>query len=240
MPADWLGNTCVAIPRIAKTSNVLNVCPTACSKRDGGCNFAFDPDTDARDAAPIWTNIEKKQIQLTAVDDDTENCELFEFWQLPGRKCLTHDGACLCARIQTARESIHVRLGSNLASGKRFGYVLPENGRLTESLKALGELSALYHRVKSEQTSAVINRPTRSAVYHFRALQALDGVSVGASQREIAVALVGEETVAAEWSADSSLRAHVRAMIHRGQRLIDGGYRRLVDVRAAQGQGGIE
>jgi hypothetical protein len=172
------------------------------------------------------------------VEDDAENCESFELWQLPGRKCLTHDGACLRARVRTAQESIHVRLGNNLASGKRFGYLLPENGRVTESLQVIAALSALYRRVKANQTSAVFNRPARSTVYHFRSLQALDGLSVGASQREIAVAIVGDEMVAAEWSADSALRAHVRTLIQRGQRLLNGGYRGLVESHDARKQGG--
>jgi len=174
------------------------------------------------------------------VDDDAEDCSLFELWQLPGRKCLTHDGARLCASVETARQTIHLRLGSNLASGKRFGYLLPENGRITESVQAIAALSVLYHSVKADQKCAVFDRPARSTVYHFRTLQALDGVSVGASQREIAAVLVGEEMAETEWSADSALRAHIRALIQRGHRLRNGGYRQMLGAHRAQAQGAIE
>jgi hypothetical protein len=189
---------------------------------------------------PHWINTEKKQIRLTAVDDDTEDCSSFELWQLPGRKCLTHDGASLCARVQTAQQTIQLRLGNNLAAGKRFGYLLPSSGRVTESLQAIAALSLLYHGVKAYRSSAVFDRPTRAAVYHFRALQALDGVSVGASQREIAAVLVGEEMAETEWSADSALRAHIRALIQRGHRLRNGGYRQLLGAHRVQAQGVIE
>lgn len=189
---------------------------------------------------PIWINPGEKLVRITAVDDDAENCDCFELWRLPGRKGLSHDGACLRARVLTARESIHVRIDCNLASGKRFGYVLPENGRVTESLQAIAAVSALYRCAKATQSSATFNRPSRSSVYHFRTLQALDGLSVGASHRDIAAALLGDEAVSTQWSADSALRAHVRSLIQRGHKLLNGGYRKLVDTQATREQGAIE
>ncbi|HYM36615.1 MAG TPA: DUF2285 domain-containing protein [Steroidobacteraceae bacterium] len=138
------------------------------------------------------------------------------------------------------QETFHLRLDQSITCGKSFGYVLSENGRAADSLRAIADFSALYQGRKMNQTSAAFDRPARSTVYHFRTLQALDGVSVGASHRDIAAAFVGEETVAAEWSADSTLRAHVRSLIQRGRLLLNGGYRELVESRRRQAQGGIE
>jgi hypothetical protein len=73
-------------------------------------------------------------------------------------------------------------------------------------------------------------RPTRIAVMHMRALQALDGVQAGASQREVASVLFGEEVVAARWGTDSELRAQVRHLFRRARAYMRGGYRRLVTV----------
>jgi len=63
---------------------------------------------------------------------------------------------------------------------------------------------------------------------HMRALQALDGAQAGASQREIASVLFGEEVVAARWGTDSELRAQVRHLIRRARAYMRGDYRRLV------------
>jgi hypothetical protein len=66
---------------------------------------------------------------------------------------------------------------------------------------------------------------------HTRALQALDGVLAGASQREIAVALFGANVVAGKWYADGELRARVRYLIRRANAFMNGGYRRLLHAR---------
>ncbi len=60
-------------------------------------------------------------------------------------------------------------------------------------------------------------------------LRAVDGVNVGASQREIADALFGERRVAAEWSRGSDcLRLRVQRLIREGRRMLRGGYRDLL------------
>ena len=57
-------------------------------------------------------------------------------------------------------------------------------------------------------------------------LLALDGYLAGMSHRDIAIAMVGEERVAREWSdASENLRDAVRRAIVRGVALMKGGYR---------------
>jgi hypothetical protein len=63
---------------------------------------------------------------------------------------------------------------------------------------------------------------------HMRALQALDGVLSGASQREIATVLFGLDVVVQKWHADGELRARVRYLIRRAGVLTNGGYRKLL------------
>jgi len=60
------------------------------------------------------------------------------------------------------------------------------------------------------------------------ALQALDGLAAGASQRELAVALFGSSAVARGWQPDGALRAQVRYLIRRAQALMAGEYRTLI------------
>jgi len=62
-----------------------------------------------------------------------------------------------------------------------------------------------------------------------RALQAWDGAAVGATQREIACAIYGDETVRAEWGGRSEfLKARTQRLIRYGKEMVDGGYRRLL------------
>ena len=78
---------------------------------------------------------------------------------------------------------------------------------------------------------------SRTALLEAHTLQALDGTLAGARLREVAEALYGPATVAADWHADSALRARVRRLAQRGTVLMRGGYRRLLhDASAAQGR----
>lgn len=70
----------------------------------------------------------------------------------------------------------------------------------------------------------------RQQVSRFReSLIALDGRLAGASDREIATRLFGQETVAEIWrTGDDALRARTRRRIARGLHLMKGGYRQLL------------
>ncbi len=60
-------------------------------------------------------------------------------------------------------------------------------------------------------------------------LQALDGRLAGASHREIAMALFGAARVEADWADPRGhMRDRVRRAVHRGQGLMNGGYRRFL------------
>ena len=62
----------------------------------------------------------------------------------------------------------------------------------------------------------------------MRALQVLDGLAAGASQRELAVALFGSAAVAHGWQPDGALRAQLRYLIRRARGLMAGEYRSLI------------
>jgi hypothetical protein len=65
-------------------------------------------------------------------------------------------------------------------------------------------------------------------LFHARALQVLDGLAAGASQRELATAIFGHATVAGNWRPDGPLRAQVRYLIRRARALMAGEYRSLI------------
>ena len=59
------------------------------------------------------------------------------------------------------------------------------------------------------------------------ALIALDGYAAGASYRDVAAVIFGEDRVAREWP-DPSLKDRIRRSLRRGQAYANGGYRRLI------------
>jgi hypothetical protein len=61
------------------------------------------------------------------------------------------------------------------------------------------------------------------------ALQVFDGLLAGASQHDLAVALYGEDRVAAEWNGKSdSMRSRVRRLVRLAHDLAAGGWQRLL------------
>ncbi|WP_316979499.1 DNA -binding domain-containing protein [Shumkonia mesophila] len=98
--------------------------------------------------------------------------------------------------------------------------------RLRARLDALGCLNELLAEGKFPARS----RPDDSRGRRLReVLQALDGWLIGASYREIAIALFGESPVEADWrDPRDHLRDRVRRAIRRGRTLMAGGYRMLL------------
>ncbi len=62
-----------------------------------------------------------------------------------------------------------------------------------------------------------------------KALQAWDGAAAGASQREIACVIFGEQAVRNEWGGRSEfLKSRTQRLIKYGKEMVDGGYRKLL------------
>jgi len=172
------------------------------------------------------------------MDERNEHCASFDVWKLPGHKAFAHDGANIRVRVRTGRDTFHLHVDNELTNGRRFGYALPADERLAERQQAVIKFTAACKNECVANPSVVLSRPTRTTLTHLRALQALDGVLVGASQRDIAGVLMGKEVAAAHWSADSALRAQLRAMSQRARALMNGGYQSLVSHKKRHAQGG--
>lgn len=215
-----------------------DVRPRPRSAHSGGCVFALDPDRDAREVAPIWIDEEDTVVRLVPTDIGSDACSRFDLWQLPCGRALVHDGAHLrvCIRAQQVTFSVH--LDNSLTCGQSFGYLLPANSSLANAQELVAQFAALYNGEQARCRSYSLPRPSRASLYHLRALQALDGVASGASQRDIAGVLVGDDVATKQWSTDSALRAQVRSLIERGRKFVSGGYRALLGNKKRTAQGG--
>lgn len=120
---------------------------------------------------------------------------------------------------------------------------LDDEGPFAVSMPATPDLSAYWRTTRrlitelstptARATRPAARRPTRLALTHMRALQALDATLARASHRDIGEAIFGPEAMEDRWHADSELRAQVRHLIHRGRTLMNGAYRTLLAAGGA-------
>lgn len=191
----------------------------------GGCDFAEDPDRDAREATPVWLAESGASVRLSPYADEPVALR-FSLWSFAGRKALVHDGRRLLL-TGSARSAIRqVRIDNELSHGMRYGYLVPSGRKGSQYQAALADAIALGSGHGGE--AHWMQRPSRDAVFAMHALQALDGAAARASQRAIACALFGSGATQKGWTPDGELRAKVRYLLKRARALRDGGYRALL------------
>ena len=201
-----------------------------------GLRLLEDPARDARDAQPDWFPDPASVVHIYPDADPPDYSLSFQFWRFPGRKQLTHDGKRLLLTTQLVDRMRLLRVAISLAleDGMAYAYAVRAGGQLRERWRAIETELALFNIANAHQTARRIaiatERPSRASLLHMRTLQALDGVLAGATQRGIAEVLFGIGTVAERWYDDSDLRAQIRRLIRRGQTLMGGDYRHLLQL----------
>jgi hypothetical protein len=123
---------------------------------------------------------------------------------------------------------VRLQLDDSVMDGEPFAYIVNADKLVRERVQAICEIADVrtrQHRANPKPKRMHFNR---RRLMHARTLQALDAKHAGASQRDTAIALFGEEEVQKRWSPDSDLRAQVRYLLRRGTRLVNGGYRELL------------
>lgn len=205
--------------------------------RTGGCIDLEDPDRDARDARPQWR---PATTPVAIVADPARRGDsivpCFSLWQLPGRKRLSVEHP-LNVRVTgcLGATDLTLTLDAGLLLGDAYAF------RVAVSM-ASDEAAGVMDQVRDAMGAGAVkvttsSRPlvNRSTLVHLRALQALDGLAAGASQRTLARVLFGAEAVTRRWTADGELRAQVRYLVRRATVLRDGGYRALLPSSSDRG-----
>lgn len=212
-----------------------------------------NPILDARQAHPVWDARLPALLHLRAahpsewltdemVDADADSDVGLNLWHIPGRKDLSvlPDGLALQAR--DGARCLRARLDAGVLAGAPAQCVVPLDTRLHAQATLLATHAARFAprrasaaRPVAGTTHAVANaiRVSQASLRHLRALQALDGVQAGASQRLIAEVLYGPDRVREEWHPDSALRAQLRHSLARALALMRGGYLGLAGLRHA-------
>jgi hypothetical protein len=176
---------------------------------------------------PHWLPSPSSVVRLTE-SDDHDGTARFSLWHIPGDKTLVHDGRRLYLTSKLDSSCLRLLLSTGLCDGGSFGFVVPAGSDVRGTWAATARARVLMSTRRPGRARRAIRGPTPMGLLHMRALQALDGVLSGASQREIAIVLFGRDVVVQKWHADGELRARVRYLIRRAGVLTNGGYRKLL------------
>jgi hypothetical protein len=134
--------------------------------------------------------------------------------------------------LELQSSSLRLLLSAGLCDGGSFAFVVPAGSDVRSAWAASARVRAMMSSRRPPRARRDARGPNSMGLLHMRALQALDGVLSGASQREIAIVLFGRDVVAQKWHADGELRARVRYLIRRAGVLTNGGYRGLLHNRS--------
>lgn len=185
-----------------------------------------NPGRDARDARPAWCPEPARIVQFHPDLAPTDDAVPFDFWGIAGHKHLFHDGRHLALTAWLPGGWQRFALAPTLEYGMPYVHAVHEGD--PESPPVANDAAPW---------ACSRPRPGRAGWLEAHTLQALDAMLAGATLHEVAEALVGPVRVAADWHADSALRARVRRLAQRGDVLMRGGYRRLLQhAPAAQGR----
>jgi len=196
----------------------------------GGCTFAAPPGRPAAGDTIFWrADINPAVLPVEAQPVSARSRDAFDI-----RACrhsvvvLRAGGATEHVRLGDGLHhiQIEVRRGSVLEGPVRLHYDLSGSAGIEPKLIALQRLLTLQRLGRFPRT---LYPADRGAQRWMMALRALDAARAGASHREIATALWGEDPVNQDWRGGSDyLRARVRRMIGIGEAFAKGGYRRLL------------
>lgn len=193
-----------------------------------GLRLLEDPALDSRDAHPAWFPDHEVVMQLYPDADPPPDAAAFALWRIPGYKHLIHDGKRLVLVARWAGCCLRFALAPGLVDGMGYAYAIRACATPCARYQALAaELDKLASAVPAATAQS---RPTTAALLELHTLQALDATLAGASLREVAEGVFGADATAADWHADSALRARVRRLVRRGDALMRGGYRRLAQL----------
>jgi hypothetical protein len=193
--------------------------------RRWGLHVLENPTLDARDAHPVWYPELTGEAQLHPDLVPAAEAVPFDLWRIAGHKRLFHDGHHLALTVWLPGRCKRFAIAPSLEHGMPHIHAVHDGD--VELPPVDGDAPWSCSRP----------RPGRAVLMEAHTLQMLDATLAGVSLRDAAEALVGTAAVLADWYADGALRARVRRLVHRGNGLMRGGYRRLLQhARVAQGR----
>lgn len=111
--------------------------------------------------------------------------------------------------------------------------------RFSDLAGSVYQLNALAHLLFAQKYFGALRRPGPIDAQHLRnAIVAYDGERAGATRRQIASVIYGDDTVIQEWSDPSGrIKAMVKRDVLRGRRLVSSGWRDLITAGTYRPEG---
>lgn len=202
---------------------------TMSARRRGGYSFAENPDVPAGDALIAWTaqfNPDCAKIAVQQVGFENEGFTLAKF---SGRASavIDHLGAEHVVIGDTAsRFAFDVVSGSMLNGSVALTVLLDHKQHSERQLSAVQTLLRVHNAASTDRFPG---RCRKSNARLILALRAHDALIAGASHREIAQGLFGNDNVDRDWSGSSDfLKSRVRRLVATAQSLAAGGWQKLL------------
>ena len=196
----------------------------------GGCGFAEAASLPAADARIFWrADWDPSVLAVHAFPAPSRDVDAFDIRHFHDLATVLRcpDGhELLLFSDGNHRIQLDIMLGTVLDGPVRFRYELSGFKHIEAKILTLRRLLLLRRLGRFPRG---LFTPERRARRWILALRAYDAVQSGASQREIAAALFGENIVRDDWRGRSDyLRLRVQRAIRHGQNLVNGGYRALL------------
>ena len=126
-----------------------------------GLRLLEDPALDARDAHPAWFPDHDAVVQLLPDADPPPEADAFEFWRVPGRKQLIHDGKRLVLVSHWPGCRLRLALAPGLEDGMAYLYATRACAAPCARYRALAAgLDALSAATVAAPAAAARSRPT--------------------------------------------------------------------------------
>jgi hypothetical protein len=214
---------------ITKNVGIDNERPATTRQAVGGCNFLENPEVDSRSANPVWI-ASSPSVAALATAGISAGVPTFSIWLARRSRTLLHDGRWIHLRVGPGYCPTELTFPPELAEGSPFSFQITPGRFQRLSWLAARQANEILTATSANSISAATFPARRTATAHMRMLQALDGRAAGASHRQIAAAIFGNQMVLCSWSADGELRAQVRYLLRKSAQLAFIGYRQLAGL----------
>ena len=183
----------------------------------GGCDFLADPQLNALRAPVFWLPAAAPAVvQLITALPDIDLTAAIPLENITDRK-IDADGVSW-VRLEDGTNLVGEQVGD-----RPVGFLLPLDGDWPVRLAAADRL---YRQLVDGNVDPPVTQQRRERLK--RALRTIDGRQSGASYRAVATVFFGADRVAAEPWKTSSLKAQIARLATHGRRMIDHGYRQLL------------